>query len=144
MRLFAAIIVLSLIAGCGGDPSNDGATADRATNESTMADRPYADSDAETSARMEDGVQVVEVEAGAAGFSPASVHLKAGVPARLVFNRTTEANCLEHVSVPEFGVEKTPLPMHEEAAIEFTPGEEGKFTFVCGMGMQSGTVVVST
>ena len=43
--------------------------------------------------RMEDGVQVVEVEAGPMGYRPAAVALAAGVPARLVFTRTVESEC---------------------------------------------------
>lgn len=132
MRFFSLLFAAFLIAGCSADNPNETATGDG------------GQSSAELGARLIDGVQVVEIEAGVAGFSPESVRLRAGVPARLVFNRTTDADCLHHVSVPEFGVEKMPLPMHEDAAVEFTPDEDGEFTFVCGMGMQSGTLVVST
>lgn len=133
---FISLLLLSvfLIAGCG-----DNDDADQAVSPAPST----AESPAEISATMIDGVQVVEIEAGALGFSPESVQLQAGVPARLVFQRTTEASCADHVSVPAFGVEKMPLPMNEEVAVEFTPDEAGEFTFVCGMDMQSGTLVVS-
>ena len=92
--------------------------------------------------RVEDGVQIVEIDATLMGFRPRAVQLEGGVPARLVFTRQTEDECVQHVQIPAFGVEETALPLGEPVAIEFTPEDDGTFTFVCGMDMQKGTVVV--
>jgi plastocyanin domain-containing protein len=98
--------------------------------------------DGTVSARMVDGVQVVEIEAGRMGYAPKQVALEAGVPARLVFTRTVDSECSSKVKIPAFGVPVTGLPMHEPVAIEFTPGEAGAFEFVCGMDMQRGSIMI--
>ena len=94
--------------------------------------------------RMENGVQVVDIEVGRQGYAPRQVTLEAGVPARLVFTRRIEGECPSQVQIPAFGIAKTDLPMHEPVAIEFTPDEQGTFTFVCGMDMMAGTLVVTS
>lgn len=94
-------------------------------------------------AEMTEGVQVVEIEVGTSGYAPDRFALTPGVPARLVFTRTAEASCIEHVSIPDFGVDKTELPLGERKVIEILPEEEGEYTFVCGMDMLEGALVVS-
>jgi plastocyanin domain-containing protein len=91
---------------------------------------------------MVDGVQVFEIEAGMTGFAPKKLALEAGVPARLIFTRTVESACSEQVQIPTLGIEKTDLPLKEPVAIDFTPEKGGSFTFVCGMDMQTGTLLV--
>jgi Cu(I)/Ag(I) efflux system membrane fusion protein len=93
-------------------------------------------------ATMADSVQTVEVTIGPDGFSPQRIELDAGVPARLVFTRTTESTCATNVQVPAFDVEPTDIPMNEPTAITFTPDETGRFTFACGMNMIKGTLLV--
>ncbi|HET6567492.1 MAG TPA: cupredoxin domain-containing protein [Rhodothermales bacterium] len=95
-------------------------------------------------ARIEDGVQVVNIKVSEAGYQPTRILLKEGVPARLVFHRTVDAECAEQVQIPEFGIEKTDLPLNQDVAIEFTPRETGTFQFVCGMKMLKGTLVVKS
>ncbi|MEM1125894.1 MAG: cupredoxin domain-containing protein [Bacteroidota bacterium] len=93
-------------------------------------------------ARLVDGVQVAEIEAGPLGYSPQRVTLQPGIPARLVFTRTVDAACSAQIQIPAFGVPVTDLPLHEPVAIEFTPTEAGDFTFICGMDMQRGALLV--
>ena len=95
-------------------------------------------------AQLEDGVQVVHVEAGPGGFVPARIALAAGVPARLVMTRTVGETCATEIEVPAYGVAKTHLPLNEPVAIEFTPTEAGEVEFVCGMNMQRGTILVTS
>ncbi len=95
-------------------------------------------------ARLEEGVQVIHVEAGANGFVPARIALRAGVPARLIMTRTAEKTCATEIQVPAYGVAKTRLPLNEPVAIEFTPTAAGEVEFVCGMNMQRGTIVVAS
>lgn len=94
--------------------------------------------------RLEDGAQVVRVEAGPGGFVPARIALTAGIPARLVVTRTVGETCATEISVPAYGVAKTDLPLNEPVAIEFTPTEAGEVEFVCGMNMQRGTILVTS
>ena len=93
---------------------------------------------------MIDGVQVVEIEAGKMGFMPNKIALEAGVPARLIVTRTVDSACSEQIQIPSMGVEPIDLPLGEPVAIEVTPDEKGDFTFLCGMEMQKGTLVVKT
>lgn len=160
LALFALILALPLaLVACGGDADT---TDDMPHDEAMQAEGMDADGmdhggmtqdemgamdgaagDA-TPARMEDGVQVVEITAGSMGYRPERVRVQAGVPVRLVMRRTTASQCLEQVQIPELGIERTDLPMNEPVTFEFTPEETGTFQFVCGMDMQHGTVVVES
>ena len=100
--------------------------------------------DGVASARMQGGVQVVEIEAGRMGYAPKQVALEAGVPARLVFTRTVESECSSQVKIPAFDVPVTDLPLDEPVAIEFTPTRSGEFEFVCGMDMQRGSLMIQS
>ena len=89
-----------------------------------------------------DGVQTVEILVDG-GYQPRTVQLKAGIPAKLVFNRKDPSGCLEEVLLPDFGVAKA-LPLGEKTGIEITPAQAGEFKYTCGMQMFSGKVVVYT
>jgi plastocyanin domain-containing protein len=121
------------LAACGGDSPEAEAPAP-----------PEATDVTPVPARMEDGVQVAEITVGPRGYSPSHIALEAGVPARLVFTRTVEGACAEQVQSPALGIAKTPLPLNEPHAIEFTPPASGTFGFTCGMEMMEGAVIVGT
>ncbi|MDQ2827123.1 MAG: hypothetical protein M3Y04_09225 [Actinomycetota bacterium] len=67
-----------------------------------------------------------------------------GAPARLVVTRTVEDDCSSQIMLPAYGVEATDLPMDTPVAIEFTPDENREAEFACGMGMQRGTIAVTS
>ena len=92
----------------------------------------------------EAGVQVVEITVGSLGYSPSRIELQAGIPARLIFTRTSDAGCTEEVHIPDFDIGRTALPMNEPVAIAFTPSEPGSYTFACWMNMIKGTLIVRT
>jgi plastocyanin domain-containing protein len=94
-------------------------------------------------APLQDGVQVVRITVGPTGYRPQRVQLREGVPARLLFERTAGSACSEHVQIPSLGIERTPLPLGEPVAVEFTPTTSGSFAFLCGMDMLEGTLVVA-
>jgi cobalt-zinc-cadmium efflux system membrane fusion protein len=75
------------------------------------------------------------------GFEPSSVALRAGVPARLTFVRTTDATCATEVVIPSLNIERA-RPLNEPVTIEFTPAKPGDVAFACGMSMFSGTLVI--
>jgi RND family efflux transporter MFP subunit len=75
------------------------------------------------------------------GFEPARVTLRAGVPARLTFMRTTDATCATEVVIPSLNIKRS-LPLNQPVDIEFTPEKAGEIRFACGIGMFSGTLVV--
>jgi plastocyanin domain-containing protein len=76
------------------------------------------------------------------GYSPSTVRLAKGVPARLIFERHEASRCSEELLIPAFGVQQR-LPQDEATIVEFTPGEAGTFAFTCGMRMLRGEISVS-
>ena len=133
--LFALLLAAPLaLTACADDTSDPVEVAD-------AAPEPVGVTDALAEPRMVDGVQVVDVEAGAA-FSPSRIRLEAGVPARLVITRTAENTCVTEVEVPAYDVGPVALPLGEPVAVEFTPTEPGDVSFACGMDMVTGQVVV--
>lgn len=135
-RVIPLLIAGVLLSACTEAPSS------RNVSDPAAESTPPTNDEAVRAERAGD-VQVVEIEVGTSGYSPERIALEGGVPARLVFTRTADVPCTEYVSIPEFGVERTELPLHEEQVIEIVPAEEGEFTFVCGMDMQEGTLIVA-
>lgn len=86
------------------------------------------------------GVQVVEIIVDG-GYQPRTVQLKAGVPAKLVFNRKDPSSCLEEVLFPDFGVAQM-LTLGKKTEITIDPSKAGEYKYTCGMQMFSGKVVV--
>ena len=97
------------------------------------------DDDAQTATEI-DGVQTVEIMVDG-GYLPRTVQLKAGIPAKLVFNRKDPSACLEEVLLPDFGVSKA-LVLGQKTEIAIDPSQAGEFKYTCGMHMFSGKVVV--
>lgn len=75
------------------------------------------------------------------GFEPASVHLKAGQPVRLVVTRTVERTCATDIVVSEFGIKK-PLPLNKPVEVRFTPRKPGAIRYACAMDMVAGSLIV--
>lgn len=89
-----------------------------------------------------DDVQRAEITVLPGGYEPAAVVLEAGLPAELVFTRPADAGCGNEVQIPDFGVEKTALPVGEAVTVRFVPEEPGTYAFTCGMNMLRGTLIV--
>ena len=86
-------------------------------------------------------VQTVKVIVNEQGYEPAKVTLRAGIPARMTFLRTTDKTCGTEVVFPSLNIKRA-LPLNEPVVIEFTPAKPGEIAFACGMNMLHGTVVV--
>lgn len=84
--------------------------------------------------------QTATVVVGEQAFEPATVTLRAGVPARVTFLRTTDATCATEVVFPSLDIRRA-LPLHEPVVIAFTPSTAGDIAFACGMNMLKGVVV---
>lgn len=74
------------------------------------------------------------------GFQPDRVAVPAGQPVRVTFVRSTDNTCAKEVAVPSQQIKRA-LPLNEPVVVEL-PGKAGEVTFVCGMNMLRGTVVV--
>lgn len=96
--------------------------------------------DAAQTAEEVGGVQTVEILVDG-GYMPRTIQLKAGIPAKLVFNRQDPSGCLDEVLLPDFGVSKM-LPLGQKTEITINPSQSGEFKYTCGMQMFSGKVVV--
>jgi hypothetical protein len=86
-------------------------------------------------------VQSARIAVTEQGFEPATVTLRAGTPARLVFTRVTDQTCGTEIVFPSLGLRRA-LPLNEPVAIEFTPATTGDMAFACGMNMLHGIAVV--
>ena len=75
------------------------------------------------------------------GYQPASIKLRAGIPARLTFVRQVEATCGTEIVLADYGIKKD-LPLREPVTVEFTPAKTGEFSFACGMNMLKGVLIV--
>jgi hypothetical protein len=92
-------------------------------------------------ASEEQAVQTAKFVVNEQGYEPSKVRLRAGVPARLTFVRTTDKTCGTEVVFPTLKIKK-PLPLNEPVMIEFTPAKAGDIAFACGMNMLHGSVIV--
>lgn len=88
------------------------------------------------------GVQEAKIAVGDMSFEPSRLTLRAGVPARLTFTRTSEKTCATSIVFASLKIKKE-LPLNEPVTIEFTPSRAGEIAFACGMNMLSGTIVVN-
>src|SRR5688500_8909369 len=86
------------------------------------------------------GVQEVTIGVRG-GYEPATVKLRRGVPARLIFDRQETSSCSEEVVLADFGIRRF-LPAHEKTVVELMPTEAGVHEFTCGMGMLRGRILV--
>lgn len=98
-----------------------------------------AEAGSTAAARERDGVQTASVMVTSRGFEPTTLALRAGVPARVTFTRTTDRTCGTEVVMPAHDINK-PLPLNQGVVVEFTP-EKGEVGFACGMNMFKGKVV---
>jgi plastocyanin domain-containing protein len=86
-------------------------------------------------------VQTARIEINAQGYQPASVKLRRGVLAHVTFVRTTDATCVREIVLSDFNVRRE-LPLNKPVVVSFTPKKRGSFTFVCGMNMMRGALIV--
>lgn len=99
-----------------------------------------ADRGAVKSAASVGGVQEVSITVHG-GYEPRTVRIRAGVPARLLFDRQETSGCSEEVVFPDFGIRKF-LPAYETTPVEIRAAAPGTYGFTCGMSMLHGTLVV--
>jgi plastocyanin domain-containing protein len=93
-----------------------------------------------TASLVEEGVQEIKITVKG-GYSPDVIVVRERIPVRLNFYRDETAECSEQVIFSDFGISKH-LPPFKTTAIEFTPDRAGEFTFMCGMSMMRGKLIV--
>lgn len=90
----------------------------------------------ENFAKIQNGVQIVEMTQDGSGYHPNNFTIKKGVPVRWIINSLDAYNCASSLVVPKFNIRKK-LNTGENI-IEFTPTQTGAIKFSCSMGMYSG------
>jgi plastocyanin len=86
-------------------------------------------------------LQQATVMVGDTAFDPATLTLRAGVPARVTLVRTSPKTCATEVVFPTLNIKKA-LPLNEPVTIDFTPQNAGEMAFACGMNKLKGRIVV--
>lgn len=86
-----------------------------------------------------DGIRRIEVTANNEGYSPDRIPGKPGEKLKLVFTRTTNADCLGELKTPDGKL--VPLPMNTPVEVDVTVPTDGEVRFACGMDMFHGVVV---
>jgi plastocyanin domain-containing protein len=100
-----------------------------------------AQQNAGTKQRATQKTQNIRINLTEKGYQPESFRLRKGVRARITFIRKTEDECGKEVVFPAFNIRRT-LPLNEPVTIIFTPRKAGTFSFVCGMDMLHGKLIV--
>lgn len=77
----------------------------------------------------------------AGGYSPDTIQIPLSQTTTINFRRTDPNSCLEEVVVPDFKIKKF-LPLNETVTINLAPDKPGEFSFVCGMNMYHGKIIV--
>jgi Cu+-exporting ATPase len=91
-------------------------------------------------AALRDGVQEIEVIVKG-GYAPNRIHVRRGVPLRIVFDRREGGECTSEVVFPDFRLRRA-LPAFRRTEVRLLPERAGTFGFACGMNMVHGTLIV--
>lgn len=93
-----------------------------------------------TAADIKQGSQAADVVVKG-GYSPATITLKQGVPAKINFEMKDSTACLSHVVFEQLGLDKD-LTKQKTTSIDIPTNKKGTYNFACGMDMFHGKVVV--
>jgi plastocyanin domain-containing protein len=97
--------------------------------------------DKATASVSADGKQRVAIRADGKGFTPSAVTVKKGVPAILVFTRTSDDTCAKDVVFPELNMKKA-LPLNQPVDVEVPTDTTRTLAFTCGMRMFNSSVLI--
>jgi len=89
-----------------------------------------------------DGTRAIPVAVKKVGYEPDAITAKPGEKLKLVFTRVEDTECGAQVKVD--GGKAVDLPMNQPVEISVTAPASGKLTFVCGMDMMQGAIIVGS
>lgn len=89
---------------------------------------------------VENGIQTATTQVGPGSYEP--IVVQKGIPVKWIINVDEESlnGCNNEIIVPEYGLDIKLQP--GENVLEFTPGETGKFSYSCWMGMIRSSITV--
>lgn len=100
-----------------------------------------AEEQTESNVTEENGVQIIDMEVSAYGYSPSSFTIEAGKPTLIRANADSNiGGCTSVLTVPEFDLSKYLRPGENELGPIENPTDD--FTITCSMGMVSAAVNV--
>lgn len=85
--------------------------------------------------------RTIEVTVTENGFEPESLEVKRGQPITLVVTRRTDETCVRDIVIADLGIKKE-LPLNQPVTISFVPEKAGEMRYACGMGMETGVIMV--
>jgi plastocyanin domain-containing protein len=88
-----------------------------------------------------DGTRSIPINVNDSGYDPARITAKPGEKLELVFTRRTKSECGSQVKVADGPL--TDLPLDQPVKVAITAPPSGQLSFVCGMDMMTGVVVVN-
>ncbi len=91
-------------------------------------------------AEIKNGVQEVTMDVTAAGYNPAKIVVKKGIPVKISTKSTEDAGCVRGIMFPAFNLNEA-LEIGNDT-LEFTPDKTGTFEFMCQMRMSKGVLEV--
>jgi len=74
------------------------------------------------------------------GYSPATVYIPIGKPAKLTFLRTDSNSCLEELIIPDLKISKD-LPLNSPVSLILTVNSASVYPWHCAMNMFHGKIV---
>lgn len=90
---------------------------------------------------LTNGVQEINMNVDASGYSPNSFVIKKGVPVKWNVNVKELTGCNQELVMNQYGIDKK--LKQGLNVIEFTPSKDGTTQFTCGMGMLHGNFIVT-
>jgi len=91
-------------------------------------------------AKIDNGVQVIEMKVVDTGYQPNQFTVKKGIPVKWKIEGVNVFGCQAYLTVPKYNIQKTIQPGWQ--TVEFTPNETGLINSSCGMGMYRGRIEV--
>jgi sulfite exporter TauE/SafE/copper chaperone CopZ len=146
MKISAAIILLLgaamlnrslLISGSGYDVNSLLSRASLAFQERFMT---WQHDHADAGSHLQDGYQVIYMEAEATAYKPDQFNLRYGIPVKWIINVTELSSCNKRIIVPSLDMTIDLKPGLQ--VVEFTPQQMGAISWSCYMGMIPGTFIV--
>lgn len=93
-----------------------------------------------TKAVIQDGVQVINMNANYKGYTPNVFYIQSNIPVKWIIDGKQLTSCNNEIVVPSLNIQKR-LESGENI-IEFTPEQSGDINFSCWMGMIRGVIKV--
>jgi sulfite exporter TauE/SafE/copper chaperone CopZ len=146
MKISAVIILLLgaamlnrslLISGSGYDVNSLLSRASLAFQERFMT---WRHDHADAGSHLQDGYQVIYMEAEATAYKPDQFNLRYGIPVKWIINVKELSSCNKRIIVPALDMTIDLKPGLQ--VVEFTPQQMGAISWSCYMGMIPGTFIV--